>query len=100
MLEPAYVKPKRLHFGKISKHSGSKTLTAVITPGDGGPINPRIVPKEVKGVTAILKEIEAGKRYELEVTLKPPFEGTRVYRRVEIDSGVKAPRVQRVEVQG
>ena len=89
LLESAYVNPKRLNFGKISKHIASKTLKAVLTPGDGGPIKPRILPKEVKGVRATLNEIEAGQRYELEVTLLPPFEGKRLLRSVELESGVK-----------
>ena len=89
LLESAYVNPKRLNFGKISKHATSKTLKAVLTPGDGGPIKPHIVSQELKGVKATLHEIEAGKRYELEVTLVPPFEGKRLLRSVELESGVK-----------
>ncbi|MCH8149017.1 MAG: hypothetical protein IH987_13725 [Planctomycetes bacterium] len=98
ILEAAYVKPKRLNFGKISKSATSKTLTAVLTPGDGGPIKPVLLPKEVKGVKATLKEIEPGKRYELEVTLVPPFDGKRLLRSVELDSGVKDTPSIRVSI--
>lgn len=78
-----------MNFGKISQRMPSKTLKAVLTPGDGGPIKPRIVSKDLKGLKATLKEIEEGQRYELEVTLLPPFSGKRFFKSVDIESGVK-----------
>ena len=89
LLESAFVNPKRLNFGKISQRMPSKTLKAVLTQGDGGPIKPRIVSKDLKGLKATLNEIEEGKRYELEVTLLPPFLGKRFFKRLDIESGVK-----------
>lgn len=95
LLESAFVNPKRINFGKISRRNPSKTIKAVLTPGDGGDIKPRIVSKEIEGLKATLNEIEKGKRYELEVTLFPPFSGKRFLKSLDIESGVKnAPDVR------
>jgi len=92
---PMTTAPKHAQFGQIKRDAGPQTRTLTITEGDGGPIMPSLLPIREKGVQASLSEIEAGKRYELEVTIGEPWPSGRVRSKLMLKTGVdKAPTMQ------
>ena len=82
------LKPTRLSFGKISRTDGPHVKTVAISRGDGGPIAPELEPIKGQVVTAEVREIEPGEKYELEVTLVPPFKSNRVHQRLTLKTGI------------
>ncbi len=60
-------------FDPFSYRAGPQTKTIQIRRGDGGPLRLAVKSVSPEGATAELREIEAGERYELTVTLKPPW---------------------------
>ena len=89
LLEPARVSPHLISFGRIP---GTAVLTkrALVTAMDGGPLTPELAPFEKQGVAAKLREIEAGQRYEIEVTLTPPLDPGRLRVNLTLRTGVAA----------
>lgn len=73
ILRPLQITPPRVDFGQIHHYDQPLTQTVTITRGDGGPIAPEILRHEFADMDAQLREIEPGERYELEVTLGPPW---------------------------
>ena len=65
--------PVRLTFNQITPDSGPQHQAVKITRGDGGPINPEVVPLENENIKTSLREIQAGEQYELDVELVPPW---------------------------
>jgi hypothetical protein len=70
--------PDGARFLRIPRAAGSQTTTLSITRGDGGPIHPSVSPirqdpPKLTTLTALVREIEAGERYELDVTVHPPW---------------------------
>jgi hypothetical protein len=89
------VEPKLLNFGQVSRLQAVAPKKAVLTQGDGGPISPKLKPFEQTGIEANLKEIEPGKRYELEVKLSEKFDGKLGRADLELETGVaKAPVIK------
>jgi hypothetical protein len=88
VMEPVRLEPDRLHFGQVSRRSAPQSKTVVLTRGDGGPLEPKLLPVEAEGVRAELREIEPGERYEIEVVITPPFNGVDVSRSVKLETGV------------
>lgn len=74
MQVPFKVSPPSINFGTIARKEPTAPKKVVITRGDGGPLNLKLEPVEMQNIAAQVKEIEPGARYELEVTLTPPFE--------------------------
>lgn len=88
ILEPANLNPKRLSFGQVSRKAPAQTKKVIITRGDGGPLALKLVPVDLQGFAVQLHEIEAGERYELEVTLAPPLESSRVRANLKLETGL------------
>ncbi len=95
ILEPLTLKPRTIHFGRVSWRDVSTVRKkAVITRGDSPNFNLKLVPAKRMNIETSLKEIEPGERYELEFTLRPPFMQNRVITSVKLDTGVaEAPTV-------
>ncbi len=88
ILEAIRVSPKNLSFGRIPRSSGPQTKKVTITQGDGGPLALKLLGETPKSIKAKLNEVEPGKRYELEVTLSPPFSTDRVSANLKMETGV------------
>ena len=82
-------------FGQIQRDSGSVTKTIKLKRGDAGPITPEVLPIGQPGVTAAIREIEAGETYDLDVTLSPPWPNQRIRLMFDVKTGIaKAPLEQ------
>jgi len=94
ILEPIKLDPSRVTFGRVPAGATGEMKTVVLTRGDGGPIAPKLAPLSMSNVKAELREIEKGERYELDVSLVPPFKTERVYTTLKLATGVeKGPTV-------
>ena len=94
ILEPITMKPKRFSFIQASRTAPGQKKTIVITPGDAGPLNLKLTPLDSQFFEAELREIEAGKRYELEVTLKTPLPDKTVRTTLKLETGLaQAPHI-------
>lgn len=98
ILEAIRVSPKSFSFGRISRGSGPQTKKVTITQGDGGPLALKLLGETPKSIKAKLNEIEPGKRYELEVTLSPPFSTDRVSTNLKLETGVADARTASIRV--
>ena len=94
MLVPVNTRPRAVNFGQVPRDGSVHRKKVTITRGDAGPLTPKLAPIEIQGVEAQLKEIEAGERYELEVTLTPPFKSDRLRGSLKLETGLAdAPNV-------
>lgn len=82
------MKPKRISFKQVSRTAPGQKRTIVITPGDGGPLKLKLEAVDSKFFEAELREIEKGKRYELEVTLKTPLPAKTVRTNLKLETGI------------
>jgi len=92
--------PMQVNFGRIARDAGPQTRTITITRGDGGPISPELVPSKDTAVSAKLREIEPGERYELDVTVAPPWGNDRLSGAVAIKTGLPEAPVETIRVYG
>ncbi len=94
IMEPVTLKPKRANFGQVSRTAPGQKRTIMITPGDAGPLKLMLTPVISEFFEAELRETEAGKRYELEVTLKTPLPAKAVRTNLKIETGLaEAPHI-------
>ena len=98
ILEPLLLKPKRINFGQISSATPPEPKTILITPGDSEVFAPKLVAVDTQGLTATLKEIDPGKRFELQVSVQPPFEGNRLRSEVKLQTGVNEAPIASIPV--
>ncbi len=95
ILEAINVSPKQVYFPRIARTGGDQTKKVVITKGDAGPINLKLKPNKVENLDTKLTEVEPGEKYELEVTIKPPFKTDRIRTQLVLETGVeKAPEAK------
>ncbi len=89
VLAAVKTEPRTAHFTKIDRNAGPQKRTITLTRADGGPLAPKI--KTVRGdnVTAELREIEAGERYELDITISPPWPNGTTRGNVILETGVE-----------
>ena len=88
ILEPLYMNPKVISFGRISRKDNPPPKTATITRGDGGPLKLKLKTLKTPGFKVELREIEAREKYELEVQIIPPFNSRRTRVNLEFDTGI------------
>lgn len=69
-----------MNFGNLARSAPAQTKTITIVRGDGPPINPSLGRVMHRNVSAQIKEIEPGERYELTTTIAPPWPRSRVFR--------------------
>ena len=79
---------RRINFGKVPSSGPAQHKTIVLTRGDGGPPKLKLKPIESPNVKAQIREVKAGERYELKVTLEPPFETERIRTVLTLETGV------------
>jgi hypothetical protein len=95
VLTAVNIKPRSLNFGDVPRKE-STTKKVEITRGAAGPLKPEMLPLKLQGVTAELKEIEPGERYEMSITVTPPFDRQRLRGRVELKTGLEQTPTERV----
>jgi hypothetical protein len=87
------MEPRLVNLGKVEPDSGPITKTISITRGDGGPLQPTLIPPRDPHVKAELHEVQAGERYTLEVTVTPPLPSAEYRSVIFLETGVaQAPR--------
>lgn len=79
---------RRVNFANVPSSASAQTKTIILTRGDGGPPNPKLKPIESPNIKAQIREIEAGKRYELDISLEPPFTSERIRTTLTLETGV------------
>jgi len=95
ILEAVNMNVKRLNFREVSRKSPAKPRKITIRRAHAGPLDLKLRPSRVKGLEATLSELEPGERYELSVTLKPPFDSQSIRTELVLDTGYeKAPTVK------
>jgi len=83
------LKPLTVTFGTIQRDSGPVTKSIMLEAADAGPITPKLVSTGRETISAELKEIEPHQKYELSVTMKPPWPNERVRGSIRVETGVK-----------
>lgn len=68
--------------------------------GDGGPLTPKVAPISTEGLSATIKEITPGERYELVLTLTPPLKPGRFSTNVQVETGIPQAPTATVPVLG
>lgn len=102
-------RPSRgVSFDKVPRDAGPQTKTVLLTRGDGGPLCPRVrkITSDEESrtpppnVTAELRELEPGQRYELDVTVSPPWPEDKqwAHATVELETGVPEDPTAKVSV--
>jgi hypothetical protein len=85
-------------FGNLARTAGPRTMSARLERGDGGPLDLRIISIEAPepaGLDGVLREIEAGQLYELEVTISPPWPNRSYAGHIKLATGVdQQPEMQ------
>lgn len=98
ILEPILLKPKRINFGQISRTTPPAPKKILITPGDAEGFAPKLLPVDTPGLTAVLREVEPGKRFELEVAVQPPFTSNRLRANLKLQTGVSEAPIASIPV--
>ncbi len=80
--------PTGVYFGRISYEDTPSPRKVTLTRGDGGPVHLKLLPITNDNVKAELRELEAGERYELEVSLTPPFTTNNVRYNLALETGL------------
>jgi hypothetical protein len=91
--------PPTLNFGRIERDSGAVTKTVTLTRGDGGPLNPKLGTMDSK-LKAELREIEAGEKYALDITVNPPWPNDKLRGSVKIETGLEEAPEETVRLFG
>lgn len=87
------VEPPNIAFGSLARDAGPQQKTVLITRGDAGPLSPKIVSTGKPEVKAELRELEPGEKYELELTVGPPWPANMLRGTLVLETGVaEAPR--------
>ncbi|MBN2448459.1 MAG: hypothetical protein JXO22_17160 [Phycisphaerae bacterium] len=74
--------------------------TLVLTRGDGGPLALELLPSPSPRLTASLREIEPGERYELDVEYAPPWPNKSLTSALRIKTGVPEAPLDTLRVYG
>ena len=88
ILEGYKVNAKRINFGNVSRRATGTSKTIVLERGDGGPLSPKLLRPESENYVAEMKEITPGERYEVTVTLRPPYSTPQVRADLKFETGV------------
>jgi hypothetical protein len=84
---------------RVPRTAGAQSKTITIVRGDGGPLEPSVDKIVVPGVTAELCEIEPHERYELTLTIQPPWPDDNQYStEVTLSTGVGEQPKQTIKV--
>ena len=99
LLEPFYCEPSTVDFDFVDRDAGSVKKTIKLVRGDGGPLNPELLPPRNKQLSAHLREIEHGEKYELDVEFGPPWPARAMRTTIEMRTGVPEAPESHITVQ-
>lgn len=99
-LVPFTTNVRIVNFTALSRDGGPQTRTVEITRGDGGPLALELLPIKEPQLSAQLREIEAGERYEMDITLSPPWPTGTFRGGISLATGVSEAPVEMVTVLG
>jgi hypothetical protein len=80
--------PRYFKLGPIERSAGPQMEVIDITRGDGGPLSLRVDSVRPESVSAELRELKPGERYELTITANPPWPKWGLYGQVVLSTGV------------
>jgi hypothetical protein len=81
--------PEVVNFGTLKRDTPEQKMTVTLTRGDGGPLRLRISSIGHSQIKPELREIEAGEKYELDVTIGPPWPNGMLQGAVVLETGVE-----------
>jgi len=90
--------PSMVNFGQIPRDSGPKTQTVILTRGDAGPLNPSVETPKGANVSAEIREIEPGEKYQLDVTVHPPWPNERISSQVTVHTGIEQAPTETIRI--
>jgi len=79
--------PMQVNFGIVSRKDSGITKKVVISRGDATKLDLKLPERDTRGFKAELRTIQPGERYELEVTLVPPYPKDRIVENLSLDTG-------------
>lgn len=87
------MQPETVNFSQLKRDAPEQKQMVTLTRGDAGPLKPHIASIGHPQIKAELREIEAGEKYELDVTVSPPWPNGVLQGAIMLDTGVEqAPR--------
>lgn len=92
--------PRNVDFGAIPRAAATQYQTVTLLRSEGGPIAPTLVPSKRSVVDSQICEIEPGERYELVLSLSPPWPTRQFRERLEIETGLEGAPKQAIRVVG
>lgn len=92
--------PNTINLGIVRRDTESVTKTVAIERGDGGPISPEVRSVSLKNITTEMREIEPGEKYELDVTVSPPWPNKWLRGTIALNTGVKESGNQVLMLRG
>jgi len=98
VLVPFKTTPSIVSFGRIARDSGPVSKTVTVERGDGGPLALGLMPLQHRNVQAALREVEPGEKYELDITLSPPWPQRTLITYLTIKTGLADAPQDRVRV--
>lgn len=90
--------PEVVNFSQIKRDTPEQKQTMTITRGDGGPLKPKISSIGNPQIKAELREIEAGEKYALDVTIAPPWPNGMLQGVIMLDAGVEQAPPETIHV--
>lgn len=97
VLSAVQCEPDLVAFGQIDRDAPKQTQTIAVSRGDGGPLTPKVVSTSGNAqAVAELKELEPGEKYELTLTIEPPWPNNAIRGNVTLDTGVEQARFQEI----
>jgi hypothetical protein len=98
MLVPFKMEPTSVVFGHLVRSDGPQKKTITITRGDGGPLAPELMPVGNPNVEALLREIEPGEKYELDIKVTPDWPRRSLNTNLVLKTGVAEAPEEKIRV--
>jgi len=92
--------PETVNFGQIKRSDAKIEKLVKITRGNGGPLNLKVGAINNPQITAELREIEPGERYELQVVAQPPWPNGMLRASVPVETGLEQAPSENISVFG
>lgn len=90
--------PRGITFGELPRSAEAQKQTVRLQRGDGGPIRPTIAAESAPEVRTELREVEPGERYELDVSVGPPWPNGVMRTKVVLNTGIAEAPTEEISV--
>ncbi|MFH1746868.1 MAG: hypothetical protein ABIG44_07455 [Planctomycetota bacterium] len=97
---PFNTEPKLANFRSIPRDATEQTQTVTITRGDGEPLKLEVIEPKDKKITTNLREIEAGEKYELDITVRPPWPNDSLRGSIVLKTGLEQTPHETIRIYG